>query len=103
MLANPINFFGQLALLAADHGGLFACVDEQHFALALFLLGQEPQVRGDFCVEEHLARHGHHDFHHIGVQHCSTDLAFAVLAAAPATVGQNNARPARGLEVVRVA
>lgn len=49
------HLIGQLALHAADHGGLFAGVDEQHFAFALFLFGQEPQARGNLCVEEQLA------------------------------------------------
>ena len=80
---------------------MFTGVDEQHFAFALFLFGQEPQARGDLRVEEELTRQRDHHFHHIGIDHGSADLAFAILARTHAAVGQHNARPARGLEVVQ--
>ena len=91
----------QFTLHAGNHVAQLARVDEQHLALALFLLAQKPQAGRNLRVEKQLPRQRHHHLHHIGIYYGSADHALVVLAGTHAAVGQHDASTPGGLQVVQ--
>lgn len=90
----------QLPQLAGDHGAHLPGVDEQGFALLLFVPVEEPQGDGDLGGVEQLSWHSDDAVHQIGLDDVLPNFPLAPRLGGQGAVSQHHADPPAGGQVV---